>query len=104
MAEYEIRLNSRQIQRLSRSGELTDAMQRAGQIVEREAKRLAPVLTGNLRRSIYHEVQRDNLGVVARVGTNVKYGIFQELGTRYHDAQPYLRPALEALRRELRRR
>ncbi len=64
--------------------------------VERDAKKnLYPghgLLTGTLRRSITHEV----VGDVGRVGTNVEYGIFIELGTSKMSASPYLRPALES--------
>lgn len=52
------------------------------------------VLTGRLRQSITHRVDRDARGFVARVGTNVAYSKFLELGTRKMAARPYLRPAL----------
>lgn len=32
--------------------------------------------------------------VIGYVGTNVKYGIYQEFGTRYVSPQPFLRPAV----------
>lgn len=99
--EYEVRLNSAAVKRLTKSLDTMQGMQEAALIVQREAQRHAPVKTGNLRRSIYHEVERDNRGVVARVGTNVKYGLFQELGTVNHPPHPFLRPAVEALRRRL---
>lgn len=81
--------------------------------VERVAKQRSPVDTGALRASIYttfgHDARvmptvnteaartplpqpTDNL--VAHVGPSVEYGIYQELGTRYMAAQPYLLPAL----------
>ncbi len=62
--------------------------------VEGAAKRLSPVDTGRLRSSIHHEIGRDYLGPFAIVGTDVNYGIYVELGTRYARAQPFLRPAL----------
>lgn len=66
--------------------------------VEGAAKRAAPVDTGRLRASITHEVEdhRAELEVVGRVGTNVEYAIYQELGTRFMSARPFLRPALDA--------
>ena len=66
--------------------------------VEASAKRLAPVDTGRLRASITHSLERDGRGLVAFVGSDVSYAIFQEFGTRYQRAQPYLRPALRAAR------
>ena len=71
----------------------------AGFVVENEAKRLAPVDTGRLRSSITHEADED--GVV--VGTNVKYAVYQELGTRYQNPQPFLVPGLLNARSDLRR-
>lgn len=60
--------------------------------LEAAAKRRAPVDTGRLRSSITH--QADESGLV--YGTNVKYGIHQELGTRHQEPQPFLVPALTA--------
>jgi len=48
--------------------------------------------TGRLSGSIAHEVDRQSL--VARVGTNVKYGKFLELGTSKMSARPFIRPSL----------
>lgn len=62
----------------------------AGATVQNEAKRQAPVDTGRLRASITHEAEED--GVI--IGTNVHYAIYQELGTRYMNPQPYLVPGL----------
>jgi phage gpG-like protein len=47
--------------------------------------------TGHLRRSITHEVDRSNL--VARIGTNVVYGRYLELGCRNLLPRPWLRRA-----------
>lgn len=44
---------------------------------------------GTLRDSITHEVKGDSV----YVGTNVYYAPYVELGTRYMDPRPYLRPA-----------
>jgi len=47
--------------------------------------------TGRLRASIAHEVDRENLE--ARVGTNLAYGKFLEIGTRFMAARSFLRRA-----------
>ncbi len=60
---------------------------------ERSAPDESPRLEcGQLRRSIAWEVDKEKL--VARVGTNLKYGKFLELGTSKMAARPFLRPAL----------
>lgn len=64
--------------------------------VEGQAKRLCPVDTGRLRASITHDVDKDDQGIYAMVGTDVHYGPYIELGTRFMRPQPYLRPALRA--------
>ena len=63
--------------------------------VNNEAKLLAPVDLGELRNSMTYEVNKAQLEGV--VGTNVKYSVYQEYGTRYMDAQPFLRPAVEVV-------
>jgi HK97 gp10 family phage protein len=65
--------------------------------VQSTAKRLCPVDTGRLRSSIQTTNPRETgTGQVSiRVGSNVNYARFVELGTRYQRARPYLRPALE---------
>lgn len=52
--------------------------------------------TGRLRSSITHDLSVDAQGIVARVGTDVEYGLYLEVGTSKMEARPYLRPALAA--------
>lgn len=61
------------------------------------AKSFCPVDTGRLRDSISWELGTVGLLPAARVGTNVEYAPFVELGTRYMAAQAFLRPALAAV-------
>ena len=71
--------------------------------IERDAKKKAPVDTGNLRGSIASRVIRNTDGeVTGVVGSNVKYAPFQEFGTSKMEAQPYLRPAVEENREKIR--
>lgn len=48
--------------------------------------------TGRLRMSVTHEI--DEANATARVGTNIKYGLYLELGTKKMAARPWLRRAL----------
>lgn len=72
-----------------------DLKRRATKVV-RAAKRLAPVDTGRLRSSIVDEMGAEGDDLVARIGTDVEYAAYVELGTSRAGAQPYLRPALDA--------
>jgi HK97 gp10 family phage protein len=67
--------------------------------IESEAKRLAPRDTGRLAASITHD--SDETGCV--VGTNVPYGVHQELGTRYQNGTPFLVPGLMNAKETVRR-
>lgn len=67
------------------------ALEEIGLAAEGYAKRACPVDTGNLRNSITHAVASSEDAVY--VGTNVEYAPYVELGTRYAQAQPFLRPA-----------
>ncbi len=95
---FKIQIDQAAIGKFAEGEELTQMLTIAALAVEGEAKRLVPVDTGNLRRSITHELGKRGHTQYARVGTNVKYGLFQELGTVNHPPQPYLRPALYVLK------
>ncbi|KGE20626.1 hypothetical protein PWYN_03010 [Paenibacillus wynnii] len=61
------------------------AMDKGGLIVERDAKRLAPVGdTGHLRARIGRKVIDRGNEIVCEVGTNVHYAPYVELGTGIH--------------------
>lgn len=59
------------------------------------AKVLAPVRTGNLRRSITMQVENVKGGIEAVVGTDVEYGPFIERGTSKMAPRAFLGPALD---------
>ena len=71
--------------------DLTQALNLACIAVENEAKKNCPVDDGQLRQSITHEIE----GNEAWVGTNVFYAPYVEYGTRFMEAQPYLKPAFD---------
>lgn len=74
------------------------AMGKALGDIEAGAKNRAPVDTGALRNSITNEVHRTGNTIRGEVGPTVKYGGFVERGDGVgHTAQPYLRPATDAV-------
>jgi HK97 gp10 family phage protein len=85
------------------------------EIVLEEAKRLVPVLTGNLRDSLVISfdsglnaaaVSQRRFFTAVYIGpTRVRgfYGHMVELGTSHSAAHPFLRPALDNTREEVRR-
>ena len=63
--------------------------------VAADAKRLAPVDTGFLRRNITHSVGRKRTYVIGKVSSLAFYSGYQEFGVPgRHGAQPFMRPAL----------
>ena len=62
--------------------------------VEARAKTNAPVDTGFLRNSIATETN----GLTATVSVGAEYAVYQEYGTRFQAAQPFLIPAVEVVR------
>lgn len=70
---------------------MLDAMHTAALLVEGDAKRRAPVDTGQLRVSIASEVRTSGLGgqtVEGVVGSNKTYAPYMELGTKPHFPPP----------------
>jgi len=67
-------------------------LKKAGSIIKSSAKANAPVDTSRLRGSISSRPEGIRQVII---GPNVDYGIYQEFGTKYMKAQPYMRPALE---------
>lgn len=67
-----------------RGAPFLDAMRTATLLVQRDAKRLAPVDTGLLRASITPEIRTQDRTVQGVVGSNVTYAAAMELGSRPH--------------------
>ena len=68
-----------------------ELIQGAGIDIEADAKQACPVDTGRLRASIKYTPGN----MECTVYTNVEYAKFQEFGTVYQKAQPFLFPAFE---------
>lgn len=61
---------------------LLRGLEKCGLVAEGYAKKLCDGFknpTGNLRNSITHQVNDDEMSVI--IGTDVEYGVYQELGT-----------------------
>ena len=101
--EIEIKLDEKAIQKIAGGEDIKRALEIIGQVGETSAKGHAPVDTGTLRRSITHELGKRGFEQFVRVGTNIEYAIFQELGTRFHPAHPFLRPALSEIEQFVKR-
>ena len=100
-------------------GATAKALETIGLGLEGAAAKLAPVDKGRLRASITHATiraparprsnARSGDGVssptdrhAVHVGTNVEYAPYVEYGTRKTAAQPFLRPALDDNRKNVR--
>lgn len=64
-----------------------------GADMQAKSQRNAPVDTGTLKRGIGLDVS-DN-GMTATVEPTAEYAPYVELGTRFMEAQPYLKPAFD---------
>lgn len=75
-------------------------VRKAALAVEAEAKTLAPVDTGALRNSIQAE-KHPSQAFTWQVKVGMEYGAFVEYGTVNAPAQPFLTPAVEHIRPQL---
>lgn len=64
-----------------------------GAEMQTKAQQNAPVDTGTLKRSIGLEII--DSGMSAEVEPTAEYAPYVELGTRFMEAQPYLKPAFD---------
>lgn len=94
--EVEFRLDEAALQQVltGPDGPIAIAVASIAQEIVNIAKSLAPVDTGRLRASIVFLLGRTQNAVFAEIGTNVEYAPYQEFGTKYMTAQPFLIPAL----------
>jgi len=94
MANVEIRLDTRELQRIATglNADVDTVLGILAHQVEGASKALAPVDTGALKNSIETKKVKMNEW---RVQDGVEYGIYQELGTSRMAAQPFMVPAVE---------
>ncbi|MGI6117835.1 MAG: HK97-gp10 family putative phage morphogenesis protein [Bilifractor sp.] len=81
------------LKRCKNPAKIKACVSRSGSTLQKTAQQNAPVDTGTLRRSITIEMKDG--GMTAEVAPHVHYAAYQELGTRFIPAHPYLRPAFE---------
>jgi HK97 gp10 family phage protein len=77
---------------------LEQAAMAGAEVVRQEASRRAPRRTGMLAGHIVAELKEgsaERVSVAIGPDKDAFYGMFQELGTVHHPAQPFLRPALD---------
>ena len=79
--------------KLKKNVQMSDVKEN-GKSLQEAAQRKAPVDTGTLKRSIGLEI-RDG-GLTAEVEPTAEYAAYVEYGTRYMNAQPYMRPSYTA--------
>jgi HK97 gp10 family phage protein len=96
VAKVEVKVNEGEIHAYIMA-EGTKAITIAALACVNRAKSLCPVDTGRLRDSITWQMGMVMGLPAARIGTDVEYAPYVELGTRYMAAQPFLRPALAAI-------
>lgn len=94
----ELRRKVRDLRAIDEKG-LSGALKTAGANASNQAKRSAPVDTGNLRGQIGFERSPDGKSV--EVFANAPYSGYVEFGTRYQRAQPYFMPAIRRAIRQL---
>lgn len=98
----ELRGKLRGLTQKMQRGALRNAFRGAGRIVEREAKTLVPVESGDLKDAIGTSVSATTTAVKVDVGVRrrrpgspARYAHLVELGTAHSAPQPFLRPALD---------
>lgn len=74
-----------------RMDDVKKAVRHNGAEMQAKAQQNAPVDTGMLKRSIGLEITDG--GMSAEVEPTAEYAPYVELGTRFMEAQPYLKPA-----------
>ena len=75
-----------------------DTVKLNGSEMQKKAQRNAQVDTGNLKNNIGLEISDG--GMTATVEPTAEYAPYVELGTRFMEAQPFLKPAFEEQKKQ----
>lgn len=92
-----LRKLQRNMERITRElsrNPMMKAIAKAVLLVQRSAKKNAPVDTGRLRASITPDIVTRDTVVKGVVGSNVSYAPFQEAGTKFMKGKHYMQRAL----------
>jgi phage gpG-like protein len=95
------RANPAMVPQVIASPELRAVLTMLALRVEREARLRAHVDTGRLRNSITHRVYALGDAVIAEVGSDVEYAVWQEFGTATQPPTRFLGGALLAVAAQL---
>ncbi|EOS78950.1 HK97 gp10 family phage protein [Dorea sp. 5-2] len=82
-------------------GAVKQIVKHNGSGLQARAQRNVPVKTGNLKRSIQLEISDG--GLLAKSEATAEYAPYVEWGTRYMEAQPYMKPAFNEQKEQFRR-
>ena len=82
-------------------GPVRQVVQQNGSEMQSKAQRNAPVDTGTLKRSI--ELEISDGGLTATSAPTAEYAPYVEHGTRYQEAQPYMKPAFNVQKEKFKR-
>lgn len=96
---FKVKLDEAAVVKIAGGPDVEKALQIIGQVGEGSAKTHVAVRTGNLRRSLTHELGKRGIDQYVRIGSNVSYAVWQEIGTEKMPAHPYLRPAMADVQR-----
>lgn len=83
-------------------GAVERALDEAGKLIQEDASQRAPRKTGFLAGHIEREMDPKMLAIRVGPSKDAWYGKFPELGTKHQAAQPFLRPAMDARRKDAR--
>ena len=81
----------KKLQKNADMAEVKQLVREHGSAMQTKAQDIVSVDTGTLKRSIRQDI-KDN-GLTSEVSANTDYAGYVEWGTRYMNAQPYMRPA-----------
>jgi HK97 gp10 family phage protein len=83
-------------------GVTRDFMEQQAQEIVDVARSLAPVWTGYLKSSITYDLVGSNQWQwAATITAQAPYAIYQEFGTKFMPAHPFLRPAMDQVAQNL---
>lgn len=101
MSNYEFKITGdkalfNKLARVASEAQVKEIVKRNTSGMQMEAMQKAPVDTGNLKRNI--EIEITDGGGTGKVSSKADYSGYQEFGTRFMAAQPFMGPAFRKYR------